>query len=458
MSIEPGQSIAHYRIELFHRVLRMARLLLAFTLAALTLEAFLAQGGPSAQEITKLDRDNARMILKATREDLVKYYYDPSFRGLDLEAAFIAADAAITQSSTHAELFTAIAKPLTALDDSHTFFVPPAWAAKLEFGWNIEMIGDACYLMAIRPGSDAEAKGLKKGDRVLSVDGRSPTRANLWNILVTSRLLMPRASSLLVVRSPHGDEREVIARTKVTPTKRVWKASTDLGDLIREIEDQSYLERHRFHEIGTDLLIWKMPQFDLAPEEVGRILKKVAKHRAVILDLRGNPGGAIETLEYMVGGFVGKQVPISDIKSRERMPSVVSRSPSNVFEGTLVVLIDSESASAAELLARVLQLSNRARVIGDQSAGMVMMSRFYQRQVGIKTVMSFGSSITVADLTMPDGKSLEGTGVTPDEILLPTADDLASGRDPVMSHAASLCGVTLDATTAGSLFPIEWAR
>jgi carboxyl-terminal processing protease len=436
----------------------MARLLLVSTLAALTLEAFLAQGGPSAQEISKLDRDNARMILKATREDLVKYYYDPSLRGMNVEAIFTAADDAIAKASTHAQLFKAIAKPLMALEDSHTFFVPPAWAAKLEFGWDIQMIGDECYIVAIQPGSDAEAKGLKRGDQVLAVDGKEPSRAYLWEVLVTSRLLEPHASSLFAVRSPQGEVRQVIVRTKVTPQKRVWTTSTGLADLIRETQDRRYLERHRLHEMGADLLIWKMPQFDLDIKEVGRILKQAAKHRAVILDLRGNPGGSVGTLAYMVGGFVDKKVTVNEIRLREETSLVVSEKPSSVFTGTLVVLIDSESGSAAEVFARVMQLNNRAKIIGDLSSGKVMMSRFYERHVGIKTEMFFGSSITVADVTMQDGKSLEGIGVTPDEILLPTADDLASGRDPVMSRAASLCGVTLDATTAGSLFPIEWKR
>jgi C-terminal processing protease CtpA/Prc len=440
------------------RAIQTARLPLASLLAALTLGAFLGVRDASAQELSKLDRDNARMILKATREDLVKYYYDPSLRGMDVEATFAAADAEITKASTHAEIFKAIARPLKALKDSHTFFVPPAWAAKLEFGWIIQMIGDACHVVAIRPGSDAEAKGLKRGDLVLSVDGKETSRAYLWDILVTDRLLEPHGSSLLVARSPGGSAREVIVRTKVTPQKRVWTSSTGLADLIREIEDRSYLERHRFHEIGSDLFIWKMPHFDLSREEIGRILKKAAKYHAMILDLRGNPGGSIETLQYMVGGFVDKRVTINEVKMREETSSVDSRIPSSVFTGTLVVLIDSESASAAEMFARVMQLNGRAKVIGDRSSGQVMMSRFYQRQVGTKTVMSFGSSITIADVTMQDGKSLEGAGVTPDEVLLPTAEDLASNRDPVMSRAASLCGVNLDAARAGSLFPIEWER
>ena len=57
---------------------------------------------------------------------------------------------------------------------------------------------------------------------------------------------------------------------------------------------------------------------------------------------------------------------------------------------------------------------------------------------------------------MPDGRSLEGSGVTPDELLLLTGGDLAAGRDPVLARAAALAGLELDALAAGGLFPFEW--
>jgi C-terminal processing protease CtpA/Prc len=139
-------------------------------------------------------------------------------------------------------------------------------------------------------------------------------------------------------------------------------------------------------------------------------------------------------------------------------PQVAKTRGDKVFKGQLIVLLDSRSASAAELFARVVQLENRGTVLGDRSAGAVMESRVYPHQSGLDVVAFWALSVTDADLIMGDGKSLEKTGVIADETILPSAADLAAKRDPALARAVELAGIKLDAAKAGSFFPIEWRK
>jgi C-terminal processing protease CtpA/Prc len=87
-----------------------------------------------------------------------------------------------------------------------------------------------------------------------------------------------------------------------------------------------------------------------------------------------------------------------------------------------------------------------------------MQGSGFTRLLGEGSGVFFGASITNADVIMSDGKSLEGVGVTPDELLLPTAADLAAQRDPVLARAAAMAGFELPPDKAGAMFPIEWRK
>jgi carboxyl-terminal processing protease len=244
-------------------------------------------------------------------------------------------------------------------------------------------------------------------------------------------------------------------------TKKVMNLTSsggsDIWDLIRESESATHLGRARWAEVGEDVAILKFPGFYFDEGQMDDIVKKARKSKAWIVDLRGNPGGSVETLKWFLSGIFDKEVKVGDRTTRDDSKPMVAKSKrQNAYSGKLVVLVDSKSASASELFARVVQLEKRGIVLGDKTAGAVMESKRYSYKHGMDTVVFYGASITDADLIMTDGKSLEHTGVMPDEFLVPTASDLASGRDPVLARAVELCGSKMTPEAAGGLFPFEW--
>lgn len=437
-----------------HRILSLIFMLLCSTVASVV-----AQPAPSA-----FDRDRARNMLNVIKNDIKKNYYDPTFRGMDLDARFKEAEEKINKATSQGQLFGIIAQAVLDLDDSHTYFIPPGKPFTVEYGWQMQMIGEKCYIIAVKPGSDAEAKGLKEGDEVYSIDGFGPVRQNLWKILYTYHALRPKAGVRLVVIKPNGQEQQLDVLAKVTQGKQILDLTgrgggVDIFDLIRKQENEDRLNRHIYYEIGDDALLWKMPAFDLDDAKVDDMASKAKKRKAVILDLRGNGGGYETTLLRMISNFFDRDIKLGDIKRRKETKAITAKTRgASAFTGKLIVLIDSRSGSAAELFARVVQLEKRGTVIGDVSAGAVMRSKSYDHESGIDVVAFYGASITDADIIMGDGKSLEHVGVIPDELKLPKPSDLAAKRDPVLAYAASLAGIILTSEKAGSMFPIEWRK
>ncbi len=398
-------------------------------------------------------------MLKTVRDDIRKNYYDPSFRGIDLDARFKLAEDKMKLTKSNAEVFGIIAQTLLEFNDSHTSFLPPQRSARIDYGWLMKTFGDDCYVTEVKPNSDAYTKGLRPGDLVQSIDGIRPNRSNLWVFYYLYYQLAPRPIVKMIVQSPGEQPRELEIKPRIQTRKKVVDLTDtiDLNRFLREEEDAEVANAHRFKEFGNELLIWKMPHFDLTKDGVDEMVDKAKSRKALILDLRGNGGGAEETLLRLIGNFSDHDITVGDIKRRkETKPMVAKTRGGSTFKGQLVILVDSDSASASEVFARVMQMEKRGTVLGDRTAGKVMRSRLHVHQMGLDTVVMYAASVTDADIVMSDGKSLEHVGVTPDETSLPTAEDLRARQDPVLSRAAALLGVKLEPVDAGKLFPFRW--
>jgi C-terminal processing protease CtpA/Prc len=421
-------------------------------------------GVTQAQKFDTRQRDDAREMLRNIAKDLRDNYYDPTFHGFDFDARVREVDEKLKNANNLSQAFSLIGWVFDGLDDSHTSFIPPRRTYRLERGWHMQMIGNRCFVTRVQPKSDAEAKGLKAGDEVLSLNGIQPTRANFPTMQYVLGVLAPRPVTQLIVRGNDGQQRQLEINSKPTQLRKLvdirFEGSGDaaIWDLIREIENYEHWTRVRCTDKGEELGICKVPDFEMEKDTVHELISYAKRHKNVILDLRGNPGGYPDILNYTLGGFFDHAVKVDDLVGRKETKPEMAKPGHFRFDGKLVVLVDSNSSSAAEIFARVIQLEKRGVVVGDRSSGMVMQGRYCDHTLGLETVSWYGAMVSDADVIMSDGKRLEKNGVIPDEFLLPTQADLTAGRDPVLAHAAELLGVKISAEDAGKLFPYEWPK
>lgn len=406
---------------------------------------------PNAEQV-----DRAHRILAQAREDLKKYYYDSTFGGQDLDARYRAVDASLDSQPTVQHLFGAIAQFFFDLGDSHTVFHPPSRAATVQYGFGWRVVGDKFFVAWVTNGSDAAKKGLAVGDEVVSVDGIPGIRRNRYLIPYLYYSLSPRPGMRLVVRKPDGTEQQLDVMAKVTPRQRVIDLTSQqvISVLIEEDQQALAQRRHRWTSLGDTALVWTFPSFAVTDDvAISEMMARARRHRALILDLRGNGGGAVVTMLHLLGHFFDRETRIATLRFRDSTEYEVAQPVGPApFTGTCIVLIDAGSASASEATARTLQLEGKATVVGDRSAGALMTSITFRHSLGHDKRLTYAFQITVQDVILNDGMRREVIGVEPEFYVLPTGADLAAGRDPQMAKALALVGITRTPEAAAKLY------
>ena len=414
-----------------------------------------------AQHISAFDKVRTEDMLKEIQGDVRKNYYDPGLHGLDWDTEVRATKQKIDESPSLNMAMSHIAALLDKLKDSHTFFLLPPRPYKHQFGYSESIIGNRCFIERVRPDSDAEKKGLRVGDEVLAINGYVPTRANLWKMQYVFRGLRPQANLTLDLETPEGTGKKLSIDANIVQIPMIDNSVDYFYQQLRLSEANRENQPKPLLDLGAGVAIFKYSGFAQNEAGIDRILNELKPYQAIILDLRGNSGGSVETLKWFLGAFFGGPIIIADRVTRkpgDRRPMITKAHESTYLRAKLVVLIDSRSASAAEIFARTIQIQKRGTVVGDVSSGSVMEAIHKNYRSGPDVAAFYGASITEADVIMPDGKSIEGVGVTPDVLVLPTGAELAAHRDPVIVRAAELCGITITPEKAGRLYPDFWPK
>jgi C-terminal processing protease CtpA/Prc len=432
------------------RLVRIAKVLFLMS-------AMLSADVSFAQNLDRVERDAAQTMLKDVSNDVYKDYFDPTLRGLDWASLVKKTQENIDKSHDMEEAIAQIESLLQMLHDSHTFFLPPRRANTVDYGWRFKIIGKQTYITEVHAGSDAEKQGVHPGDEVLSINGFKVNRESAPLLHSAMELYLPLSSVDVKLRDREGHERQLRLMTSVTEKPAVAGLSA-WAPYQSRINAENAWENARAGsvELSPDVMAIRVPAFFQTGHEVDALFAKARRHKKLIIDLRGCRGGSDASLHAYLEHIFSRDVSVGKLVKRgKETPLTVKGDAKNAFAGDLIVLVDSETASAAELFSRVVQLEKRGTIVGDHTSGLTMESVHLPHRTGMNPMYFYGTSVTIADAVMSDGRSVERNGVQPDQVFLPSPSDLAAHRDHVLSYAASLLGVQLTPDQATKVFPRE---
>jgi carboxyl-terminal processing protease len=303
--------------------------------------------------------------------------------------------------------------------------------------------GPDCHLVIIAPleGSPAEGAGLKSGDVIATVDGKTldgltPDEARDMvrgkaGSEVTLHILRYAAAPVSSAGPGAGDApgpsaspRQPVDEFDVTLVRaKIQRREVTAKEL--DGGTVGYVRLSGFSEDGAKQLTAAVKA------DVDKGIKKL------ILDLRGNPGGFVDAARNVASQFLADGPVYWTQKadgSQEEVDAVaggVATDPSI----QLVVLIDRGSASASEIVAGALQDRDRAQLIGETSFGKGTVQQWYNlEQLG-------GVKLTVEKWLTPDKRWIHKIGLTPD-VPVAVPADLPPGTDPVLDKALEVLGAT----------------
>ena len=261
-------------------------------------------------------------------------------------------------------------------------------------------------LLVIAPIDDTPAAraGIRPGDIITAIDGQAITADGVDAAIDSMRGEIGTQTRLTVMREA---AREPLQITLTRETIRVSSVR------VRRLEPgYAYLRISSF-QANTGL--------DLERKLKELVAQEASSLKGLVLDLRSNPGGLLNAAVETADAFLDKGVIVSTRGRLTHSRSEASAHPGDVLDGApIVILVDSNTASAAEVLAGALRDHHRALVLGSTTFG----------KGSVQTVLPLdnGDSIkvTTARYYTPNGTSIQATGIVPD-VLLEAPGEIAAG-------------------------------
>ncbi len=332
---------------------------------------------------------------------------------------------------------------LAPLHDAHTRVYAPGEYADwqhpryLNVGVGLRELAGALVVARVERDSTAARAGVRVGDVLLRVDGaeanallarRSADTTGTSSIQAARREALSRlfdGPPDTTVNAVFADER---GHERTVQLSRVWAVRVPAFDFTRTGAFAVVSFNTFTHEIAL--------QFTRA------LHTDLRRARALVIDLRDNGGGDAEAMTDIASAFLPAGTKLGRFTDRTgqinsapqtRAALLLAADEVAHFNGPLVVLVSTRTASAAEIFAAALHERGRAQLVGEQTCGCVLGIRR-------RHTLPDGGALDLSELDYATaaGTRLEGTGLTPDDISAPTRADLRAGRDPALTHALNI--------------------
>jgi len=319
--------------------------------------------------------------------------------------------------------YGAVKGMIESLKDPHTAFFTPQEAKDFEedmsgeyqgVGMIIGIKSEQLTIISPLKASPAQLAGIRAGDKILKIGEED---AGNLSVEKAARLIKGKEGTkvkLSIRRKGEEKTREFeIERAVIKIPTLEWELKQDNVALIKIFQFNSILT-NEFRKAASEILN--------------------SGAQKIILDLRNNPGGYLDTANQIAGWFLerGEVIVIQDSGKEEEKKTYKSEGPSTFSKYPTIILINQGSASGAEILAGALRDDRGVKLIGETSFG--------KGSVQEQLSLSDGSSlkVTIAKWLTPKGDSIEEKGLAPDIEVKMTEEDEAKETDPQLEKALEI--------------------
>ena len=380
-------------------------------------------------------------------ETIRDHYYDPKLHGADWNAARAHYLPLAMQAADDEAFWDVLDRMTGELRDAHTRVESPTRVAlrKLDqvisLGVSFVPVTGGLAVSSVHTDSDAWWAGVRPGMTLATIEGEDANAAY--------RRLMAETRFDSTERSRHlRAMRRITAGAEGSKVRLGFQRGDGTRfevDLARRRITTRAFASHRVLPSGFGYLRLTQWTLGVMPRAMEG-LDALKSTPGLVIDLRGNPGGSLHTVNAMLGRFFEKKTQLGRVLTRSGKPisllfgtvevikltNEVSGDPA-AYNGPVVILVNATSGSGSEFFAATMQAAGRAVIAGEPSCGCLLGFLGYARIPG-------GAELAYSEVgfVMSNGKRIEGEGVIPDHHVPLTLDDLRVGRDRTLEQAQEI--------------------